>query len=112
MRFLLLLSLLALVSLSYQQTSNSTTEASTTTAAGGSSNTTAAESTTTTAATSTTLVPCTNPCTHAYKPVCGMYNGKKRTFENLCILRANRRCARKRGTLARLGIRYLYDGRC
>ncbi|XP_053951703.1 protein new-glue 1-like [Anastrepha ludens] len=113
MRLLFLCVLLACVALPFQEANGADT--TTITADTTTTTTTTAATTTTTAATTTTdksKVKCTRSCTHTYNPVCGTYNGRKRTFENRCIFRAIRRCARRRGTLSTLGIRFLHTGRC
>ncbi|XP_036326817.1 protein new-glue 1-like [Rhagoletis pomonella] len=98
MRLLVLLSFLALVAVSYQQTSSS-----------NSTTTTATTTTTTTAATTT---KCTINCSSTYNPVCATYKGRRITFLNRCTWRANRRCARKKGTLSKVGLRFIKTGAC
>ncbi|XP_054727619.1 uncharacterized protein LOC129237185 [Anastrepha obliqua] len=83
MRLLLLLGVFAFALVSIYKVDSATT---TTTDA-----TTTTTTTTTTASSSKT---CTNSCRRVRKPVCARVRGVKRTFLNLCFMKAAKRCAR------------------
>ncbi|XP_023158371.1 uncharacterized protein LOC111591576 [Ceratitis capitata] len=100
MRLLLLLALLAVAVPSLQQTTNSTTTTATTT--------TSITSTSTIAST----LSCLTRCPRVYRPVCASYNGGRRTYANICLMHAARRCARRRREQGILNIHLLFRGTC
>ncbi|XP_054730947.1 uncharacterized protein LOC129239468 [Anastrepha obliqua] len=109
MRPLLLLGVFVFVSLSIYQVDSATTTTTEETTADDSDDDDDDDddsTTTTTAASSTT---CTNSCRRVRKPVCARVGGVKRTFLNLCYMKAAKRCARIKG---RKNVVFLHRNAC
>ncbi|XP_053948039.1 uncharacterized protein LOC128856748 [Anastrepha ludens] len=104
MRPLLLLGVFVFVSLSIYQVDSATTTTTEETTADDDDDD---DSTTTTTAASSTS--CTNSCRRVRKPVCARVGGVKRTFINLCYMKAAKRCARIKG---RKNVVFLHRNAC
>uniref|UniRef100_A0A0A1WQU8 Enhancer of split M1 protein n=1 Tax=Zeugodacus cucurbitae TaxID=28588 RepID=A0A0A1WQU8_ZEUCU len=51
-----------------------------------------------------TKLDCPAYCPRIYRPVCARFEGKLRTYANICLLRSDIDCARRRGVAARYNI--------